>query len=79
MNQRVFVLGEVNTPGVVAVTNGTMNLVEAIARTGDMTDYAERTNIKIIRGDLRKPMVRVAQHCRTQRKRRLPPVRRCPT
>ncbi len=59
MNQRIFVLGEVKAPGVVPVTNGTMNLVEAIARTHDLTDYADRTNIKIIRGDLRKPEVRV--------------------
>lgn len=59
MNQRIFVLGEVRAPGVVAVTNGTMNLIEAIARTRDLTDYADRTSIKIIRGDLRKPEVRV--------------------
>lgn len=59
MNQRIFVLGEVNKPGVVPVINGAMNLIEAIARSGDLTDYAERTNIKIIRGDLRAPSVRV--------------------
>lgn len=58
-NQRIFVLGEVKQPGVVPVVNGTMNLVEAIARSSDLTDYADRTNIKIIRGDLRKPQVRV--------------------
>lgn len=58
-NQRVFVLGEVMHPGVVQVTNGTMNLVEAIARTGDMTNYADRTRIKVLRGDLRNPEVRV--------------------
>lgn len=59
MNQRIFVLGEVNAPGVVPVINGTMNLVEVIARSRDLTDYADRTNIKIIRGDLRKPEVRI--------------------
>jgi polysaccharide export outer membrane protein len=59
MNQRVYVLGEVRRPGVVPVTNGTMNLVEVIARSGDLTDYAERTNIKILRGDLRNPEVRI--------------------
>lgn len=59
MNQRLYVLGEVKKPGVVPVTNGTMNIVEAIARSGDMTDYAERTNIKVIRGDLRDPKVRI--------------------
>lgn len=59
MNQRIFVLGEVKQPGVVQVTNGTMNLVEAVARSNDLTDFADRTNIKIIRGDLRHPEVRV--------------------
>jgi polysaccharide export outer membrane protein len=58
-NQRIYVLGEVNTPGVVPVTNGTMNLVEAIARSGDMTDYADRLAIKVLRGDLRDPEVKV--------------------
>lgn len=58
MNQRIYMLGEVKSPGVVQVTNGTMNLVEAIARSNDLTDYANRLEIKIIRGDLRKPEVR---------------------
>ena len=58
MNQRLFVLGEVKNPGVVQITNGTMNLVEVIARSGDLTDYAERREILVIRGDLRRPEVR---------------------
>lgn len=57
-NQRVIVIGEVKNPGIVSVTNGTMNVIEAIARSGDLTDYASRVNIKVIRGDLRKPMIR---------------------
>ena len=57
-NQRVIVVGEVKKPGVVSVTNGTMNILEAIAQSGDLTDLAERNNVKIIRGDLRNPTVR---------------------
>lgn len=57
-NQRVIVIGEVKTPGIVSVTNGTMNVIEAIARSGDLTDFASRTDIKVIRGDLRKPEIR---------------------
>ena len=57
-NQRVVVIGEVKKPGVVSVTNGTMNVVEAIAQSGDLTDLAARNNVKIIRGDLRNPNVR---------------------
>jgi len=57
-NQRVVVIGEVKSPGIVSVTNGTMNIIEAIARSGDLTDYASRTDIKVIRGDLRNPEIR---------------------
>ena len=57
-NQRVIVIGEVKTPGIVSVTNGTMNVIEAIARSGDLTDFASRVNVKVIRGDLRKPQIR---------------------
>ncbi|UTJ05797.1 polysaccharide biosynthesis/export family protein [Arcobacter roscoffensis] len=57
-NQRVIVIGEVKQPGIVPVTNGTMNVIEAIARTGDLTDMASRSNIKVVRGDLRKPQIR---------------------
>jgi polysaccharide export outer membrane protein len=60
LNQKVFVLGEVqnakNNP--IPVTNGTMSLIEALARAGDITDYADREHIKIIRNDLRNPTVR---------------------
>ncbi|MDA3947069.1 MAG: polysaccharide biosynthesis/export family protein [Helicobacteraceae bacterium] len=59
MNQRLFILGEVKNPGVVPVTNGTMNLIEAIARSGDLTDFAERRGVLILRGDLRNPDVRM--------------------
>ena len=57
-NQRLFVLGEVNDPGVVQVTAGTMTLFEALAQSGDVTDDGLRTNIRIIRGDLRNPTMR---------------------
>jgi len=58
LNQRLLVLGEVGSPGVVPVNSGTMTLFEALAMTGDLTDDAMRTNILIIRGDLRHPDVR---------------------
>jgi polysaccharide export outer membrane protein len=58
LNQRLFVLGEVRRPGTLLVTNGTMTLFEALASSGDITDYAKRTNIKIIRGNLRQPEIR---------------------
>lgn len=38
-SQRVFVVGEVRTPGVVPLT-GTLTLVEALTRVGSLTDSA---------------------------------------
>lgn len=58
LNQKLFVLGEVRKPGVVQVTNGTMTLFEALAYAGDLTDDAERTNVKVVRGGIREPLVR---------------------
>ncbi len=57
-NQKLFVLGEVKQPGVLQVPNGTMTLFEALASTGDLTDDAKRTDILILRGDMRNPTVK---------------------
>ena len=57
-NQRIIVIGEVRRPGIVPVVNGTMNLLEVISRRGDFTQNASRTNITIVRGDLRDPELR---------------------
>ncbi|MDD2781639.1 polysaccharide biosynthesis/export family protein, partial [Sulfuricurvum sp.] len=58
LNQKLFVLGEVKKPGVLQVANGTMSLFEALAYAGDLTDDGDRTNLMIVRGDLRNPIVR---------------------
>jgi len=57
-NQRVVVIGEVKKPGIIPIVNGTMNLIEVISRSGYLTPLASRTNIQIIRGNLRNPEVR---------------------
>lgn len=57
-NQRIIVIGEVQQPGIVPVVNGTMNLIEVISRTGYLTEKASRTNIQIVRGNLRNPEIR---------------------
>lgn len=48
-NYRVTVLGEVNKPGVYNVPNEKMTLVELIGLAGDLTVYANREKILIIR------------------------------
>ena len=49
LNFRVTVLGEVNHPTVVSVPNEKISLLEALGLAGDMTIYAKRTNVMIIR------------------------------
>ena len=48
MNKRIYVLGEVNKPGVVKLDREKMTLFEAIAFSGDLTDHAVRDNIIIV-------------------------------
>ena len=66
LNQRIIVVGEVNKPGVVPVVNGTMNLLEAISRSGGMTNLADRSVIKVVRGDLRHPQIRTIDLTKTK-------------
>lgn len=57
INQRVYVMGEVNKPGIVPITNDSMTLIEAIAQAGDFNVYGERTSVKILRGDHNNPTI----------------------
>lgn len=49
LNFKVTVLGEVEQPGTIRLTNKRITLLEAIGMTGDLTDYANRNNILVIR------------------------------
>jgi polysaccharide biosynthesis/export protein len=51
LNFRVTVLGEVARPTVVAVPNEKISILEALGLAGDMTIYAKRDNVLIIRED----------------------------
>ena len=56
-------LGEVATPGVLTVTDGKMNLLEAISQSGDLTIYAKRDSILVIREVNGEAGIWMAQHC----------------
>ncbi len=43
------VLGEVNNPGLYNNYTGKINILEALAQSGDLTDFADRKNVKIVR------------------------------
>ncbi len=48
-NFKVSVNGEVGSPGIFAVANGRITMIEAITRSGDFTPYSRRDSILIIR------------------------------
>lgn len=49
LNYRVTVLGEVSRPTVVTVPNEKISILEAIGLAGDLTIYARRDNVLLIR------------------------------
>lgn len=49
MNFRVIMLGAVGSPGVVASDNERLNILEAIAKAGDLDIRGRRDNIMLIR------------------------------
>src|SRR6478672_3745636 len=49
MNFKVTVTGEVGKPGVVSTTSQRLTLFDALAMSGDLTLYAKRDNILIVR------------------------------
>lgn len=49
LNFKVTVLGEVNQPGVVRLTNKRVTVLEAIGFAGDFSPYANRRNVLLVR------------------------------
>ena len=48
-NFNLTVLGEVSKPGMYKVYQSQINLFEAIAMAGNMTNFAQKDNVKIVR------------------------------
>jgi len=49
LNFRITVIGEVARPGSYSIPNERVNLLEAIGMAGDLTPFAKRDNILVIR------------------------------
>jgi polysaccharide biosynthesis/export protein len=49
VNRNITVLGEVRTPGVRPIEKNHLSVFEAIGTAGDITDFGNRQNVKIIR------------------------------
>lgn len=46
---KVSIIGEVNRPGLYYVPSEQLTLLEALALAGDLNNFADRTNLKILR------------------------------
>ncbi len=67
LNYKFTMMGEVGRPGIISIPGERINILEAIAMAGDLTPYARRDSVFIIREnnnkrefarlDLRKPEV----------------------
>lgn len=57
-NFRVTVLGEVKNPGVVSAPDERLSLLEALGKAGDLTPYARKENVLIIREEAGKKVVK---------------------
>ena len=49
INLKISVLGEVQKPGTIRLTNKRVTIFEAIGMAGDMTSYSNRANVLLIR------------------------------
>lgn len=49
LNTKISVLGEVNRPGTYSILRNSINLFEALAMAGDITDYGDRKSILVVR------------------------------
>ncbi|MEO7802492.1 MAG: polysaccharide biosynthesis/export family protein [Ginsengibacter sp.] len=58
LNFRVTVLGEVSKPMVVPVPNEKISLLEALGMAGDLTIYARRDNVLLIREENGKRLIK---------------------
>lgn len=49
VNFKITILGEVRGPGVLTIYQDEINIFEAIAMAGDLTDYANRKKVALVR------------------------------
>lgn len=57
-NFRVTILGEVKAPGVVSAPDERLSLLEALGKAGDLTPYARKENVLVIREEAGKKVVK---------------------
>jgi polysaccharide biosynthesis/export protein len=58
LNYKVTVLGEVGRPSVISVPNEKITLLEALGLAGDLTIYAKRDNVMVVREEEGKKIIK---------------------
>lgn len=53
-SQRTYITGEVNKPGVYAITETPLTLIDAVSQAGGLTDNADWQQVSFTRGDVTK-------------------------
>jgi len=61
-DNRVYVFGEVNKPGIVTFKGGKLSMFDAIAQAGGVTVFAYEEDTRIVRGDISQPEVILADY-----------------
>jgi len=49
INKRAYIIGEVNKPGEIPLNNEKLSLIKMIAKAGDLTNYANRSSILVLK------------------------------
>ena len=57
VEEKVFVLGAVNRPGMVYIKKEGLTVFEALAEAGTLSAGAEASSVKVIRGDIENPQI----------------------
>ncbi len=74
INPKVFIIGEVNKPGAIRVDKNVLNIMEALAYAEDFSTYADRSSIKIIRGNPKNPDVYEVDMTKIASIKKAPPI-----
>ena len=74
INPKIFIIGEVNKPGAVRVDKNVLNIMEALSYAEDFSTYADRSSIKIIRGNPKNPDVYEVDMTKIASVQKAPPI-----
>lgn len=57
LNYKIFVLGEVRSPGMITINNESATIMEALTQAGGISQFGRRENVRVFRGSAENPIV----------------------